>query len=83
MPGKEKKFRTLLIAVLVLALTSLAIGFTCEKLYWSDCYVTETGEKYHQRDCVYVKNKENVRRLPRAEVRDGGYEPCRLCLPEP
>lgn len=72
-----------LIAVLVLALTSLAIGFTYEKLYWSDCYVTETGEKYHQRDCVYVKNKENVRRLPRAEVRDGGYEPCRLCLPEP
>ena len=50
--------------------------------YWSDYNVTARGEKYHQKDCVFVKGKSTVHRLTQEEVESGIFAPCQICLPE-
>lgn len=79
----EHRVLAVLLALLILAGTAGAAKLACDRLYWSDCYVTETGSKYHRRDCVYARDKENIRRLTRTELKNGGYGPCSVCLPEP
>ncbi len=53
-----------------------------QKNYYGEYYITDTGHKYHRADCIFVKNKENVRRLTEEEFFSGDYEPCEMCLPE-
>ncbi len=78
----EHRALAALLAILILAGAACAVKFTYDGLRWSNCYVSETGGKYHRRDCIYIRDKENVRCLTRVELRDGGYEPCSVCLPE-
>lgn len=52
-----------------------------QKSYYGEYYVTSTGSKYHKKDCVFVKNKANVRRLTKEEFESGDYSPCEMCLP--
>ncbi len=49
--------------------------------YYGDFYVTSSGEKYHERQCIFVRNKTNIHRLTKEEFEDGKYEPCKVCLP--
>ncbi len=51
-----------------------------EKTYYGEYYVTENGEKYHDEDCIYIKDKSNVHRLTIEEYESGEFEPCRICL---
>lgn len=51
-------------------------------LDWSDYYVTPTSDRYHTRDCKYVKDKKTRHRLTNAELKDSDYEPCQICLPD-
>ena len=53
-----------------------------EAVYADNLYRTETGEKYHLRDCMYIKDKTNVYLLTLKEFESGEYEPCGACLPE-
>ena len=39
------------------------------------------GNKYHEKDCIFVKDKTNVHRMTEEEFESGEYEPCRICLP--
>ena len=50
-------------------------------VYTDNYYRTETGTKYHLRDCMYIKDKTDVYRLTREEFESGEYEPCGACIP--
>ena len=43
--------------------------------------LTSTGNKYHEEECIFVKDKTNTRRLTIEEFESGDYEPCDICLP--
>ena len=65
----------------------VAVGITVfsivskERSYYGGYYITETGSKYHKKNCIFVKNKDNIRRLTKEEFDNGDYEPCDMCLP--
>lgn len=50
--------------------------------YYGEYYITESGEKYHKEDCIFVKDKNNVERLTEKDYYSGEYDPCQICLPE-
>lgn len=84
---KAKKHWIAFAAVLLLmaaAVTGLAIWSQKreEALYFGEYYVTETGKKYHNKDCEYVKNKTNIHRFTTEEYDSGEYEPCESCIPQ-
>ena len=85
--GKNK--RTKLIAaicalvILAGAGTGIAIKQNYDKaVYTENLYRTETGGKYHVRDCMYIKDKTDVYRLTQEEFDSGEYEPCEACMPD-
>ncbi|MBR0136672.1 MAG: ImmA/IrrE family metallo-endopeptidase [Clostridia bacterium] len=49
--------------------------------YFGEYYITEKGNRYHKKDCIHVKGKENVHRMTTDEYESGLYEPCGICLP--
>lgn len=72
-----------LITVLLVAGGVVALSvINTEKQYYGEYYVTSTGNKYHEKDCIFVKNKDNVRRLTKEEFDSGDYKPCDMCLPK-
>lgn len=74
------------ISIVVLALICVcAIVFTQiqkANAYYGDYYITETGEKYHKKDCIFIKDKKRVERLTEGDYNSGEYDPCQICLPE-
>ena len=50
--------------------------------YKGEYYLTSTGNKYHKSDCIYIKNKNNTKKLTEEEYKSGNYDPCGICLPE-
>lgn len=74
-----------LIALVVLIAGIVAIPIlhhiSVEKTYYGEYYVTENGEKYHDENCIYIKDKSNVHRLTIEEYESGEFEPCQICLP--
>lgn len=89
-PEKSVSFikRHKIISIAVITVIALGI-FGCfgisqlikEESYYGEYYVTSTGNKYHEEDCIFVKNKTNVHRLTKEEFESGEYEPCQICLP--
>lgn len=69
-----------LVAILVIIVTVIAINQ--EQLYYGNCYITSTGNKYHKKDCIFVKDKTTVKRLTKEEYDVGKYEACDMCLPD-
>lgn len=70
----------------VLILTALISGiFFREKreeaVYTDHFYVVGSGTKYHRMECMYIKERKDVRRLTKEEFDSGEYEPCSACLP--
>ncbi|CDA19439.1 unknown [Ruminococcus sp. CAG:488] len=77
--------KLILALIIALALLSAAIStlyYTHEKQsYYGEYYITESGSKYHKKDCIFVKDKTNIHRMSNYEFESGEYEPCRICLP--
>lgn len=73
-------FASVLFVILVLIVAGLVVNK--EKSYYGDFYITTTGNKYHQAECIHVKNKNNIERLTREQFESGEYEPCGTCLPQ-
>ncbi len=70
------------IAVLLVLVACIVYGeIKQEERYYGDFYVTSTGNKYHEKDCIFVKCKDNVERLTIEQFENGEYEPCGICLP--
>lgn len=84
------KYKKQIIAVLSVLVVSLSIlfvyvSFTDRNNNRNDTteyYITVTGSKYHRADCVFVKNKSNVRPITVEQIKTSRYEPCKVCLPD-
>ena len=71
------------IALLLIAVFSVAtVLFVKDSSYMEDWYVTPTGSKYHEKDCIFIKDKKSVKRLEKEAFETGDYEPCHMCLPK-
>ena len=81
---KHKKTCIAVIAIVVaLAIVLTVFGYIeKEKQYYGEYYITETGNKYHERDCIFVKDKNNTQRLTVEQFESGEYAPCATCLPD-
>ena len=81
-----KKHKKLILVASFLIIAS-AIGLAIfgavrnARLYYGDYYLTSTGSKYHEKQCVFIKNKNNIRKMTVEEFESGEYEPCNTCLP--
>ena len=71
-----------LLAMIVSAgvITAIAL-YKEEQKYYGEYYITDTGNKYHEKDCIFVKEKENVYRLTEEDFNSGKYSSCKTCLP--
>lgn len=60
---------------LLTALLFITLCFT--KLNAQTVYITETGKKYHAKNCSIAKTGKKG--IPLQEARKAGYEPCKAC----
>lgn len=81
--SRHKKLVISVCACVLLVAIGIAVFSVVskEQSYYGEYYVTATGNKYHKKDCIFVKNKDNVRRLTKEEFESGDYDPCQTCLP--
>ena len=82
--SEYKRIVIMLTSVLfvILALVVAGLIVNKEKSYYGDFYITTTGGKYHQAECIHVKNNNNIERLTKEQFKSGEYEPCGTCLPQ-
>lgn len=80
---KHKKAAIAVITALAIVIAGTVAYYVIksEERYYGEYYVTSTGNKYHKKECIFVKNKNNVRRLTKEEFEEEKYEPCETCLP--
>lgn len=69
---KNRNFLTLIFV--------FALGFLSHFASAQTVYVTESGKKYHKKNCSIVN--EGKKGLELAEAKKQGYEPCSVCKPE-
>lgn len=67
--------------IIVLSAVFIAYKKQQDKKYYGNYYITESGQKYHEAGCIFVKDKDNVHRMTIDEFESGNYEPCQICLP--
>lgn len=82
---KNHKKSTIISAICVLlAIVATVVGVNLgqSKTYYNEYYITEGGEKYHEKNCIFVKDKTNTRRLTEKDFYSGEYDPCQICLPD-
>ena len=82
---KNHKKATIISAIsILLAIVVVVVGVNIaqSKTYYKEYYITEGGEKYHEKDCIFVKDKTNTRRLTEKDFYSGEYDPCQICLPD-
>ena len=82
---KSHKKQSIWIAVIALVLAiaiPVTINIIQSQSYYGEYYVTENGTKYHEKDCMTIKDRSNVRRLTEKDYCSGDYGPCHVCLPE-
>lgn len=72
---------TSIILVAIIITASVLNCVSCQKSYYGEYYVTENGEKYHEKGCIFIKDKSNVHRMTVDEYESGEFEPCQICLP--
>ena len=80
--NKKKALWVALIALSLAVIIPLTVNIIQSRSYYGEYYVTESGTKYHERDCMTIKDRSNVRRLTEKDYYSGDYEPCHVCLPE-
>lgn len=71
-----------LIALVIIILTFVVASVIKSNSYYGEYYITETGEKYHKKDCIFIKDKRRVERLTESDYHSGEYDPCQICLPK-
>lgn len=79
---KRSTIAIMAVVLLVTIGTAIFISVSQSKSYYGEYYITETGEKYHKEDCIFVKDKKNIERLTEKDYYSGEYEACQICLPE-
>ncbi len=81
--GKRKKLLCAIALVLAVSAIGAILFYTLKKehSYYGEYYLTSTGNKYHEGECIFVKNKTNAHRMTVQQFESGNYEPCGICLP--
>lgn len=79
--GHKKTSAAIVVAIALLVVSGF-VGYKiyCGNTYYGEYYITSTGNKYHDKDCGYVKGKDNVERMTREQYESSEYEPCGKCL---
>lgn len=85
--GNKKRTKIIVICVALALILGIGAGIFLKgkhdkAIYTDDLYRTESGSKYHIRDCIYIKDKTDVYRLTIEEFNSGKYEPCEACKPD-
>lgn len=70
-----------IIVVVCIGLIGIPYALRQQSCY-GEYYITDSGHKYHEKECIFVKDKNNVERLTQEQYYSGEYEPCQICLPE-
>ena len=72
------------VVILCLIIGSLTVCLIIRNrnVYEDNLYTTSTGECYHKKECIFVKNKTNIQRLTKEDFEKGTYSPCDMCLPD-
>ena len=70
-----------IILVGLIGLTGISV-YNRNQSYYGEYYITSSGQSYHRKDCIFVKNKTNVSRLTKEQYDSGEYDPCEICLPQ-
>lgn len=70
--------------ILTLSITAIVVFVSVKKeqSFYGNYYITPTGVKYHQLECIHVKYHKKVERLTKEQFATGEYGPCGTCLPE-
>lgn len=42
-------------------------------------YVTKSGKKFHNANCQYIVDKNNITKLSKTQALEQGYTPCQIC----
>ncbi len=71
----------ILLCLIASSMTTLSI-IRSRIVYEEKFYVTSTGKCYHKKECVFVKNKTNIKKLSKEEFEKRLYSPCEMCLPD-
>lgn len=85
--GKQRRVRIIAVISLIVVATGILAGLSIknkydEALYTEDLYRTESGTKYHLKNCMYLEDRTDVYRLTKEEFESGDYEPCEACKPD-
>lgn len=80
---KRRKPIIISLAIILAILIGMVVVGVIQKeqSYYGDYYMTSTGNKYHEEECIFVKDKTNIHRMTVEEFESGEYEPCEICLP--
>lgn len=78
---KRRVIAICLVIAAVVGMTGWLLYYKKQLSYYGEYYLTESGGKYHEKECIFVKDKTNIRRLTLEEYENGEYEPCQVCLP--
>lgn len=70
----------MITSLIVLAVAVFFVGYTISGSLWESYYVTPNGEKYHRKDCMYVKGRTDIVKISKDQMKS--YSPCKVCLPE-
>lgn len=79
-----KKITAILILSLAIISSIICGVFTKyrKEVYTDDLYRTDNGQKYHHRECYYLKDHTDIHLLSNEEFESGLYEPCKVCFPD-
>lgn len=85
--GKQRRVLHITIISMVVAAMCIFAGISIknqhdESIYTEDLYRTESGTKYHLKNCMYLEDRTDVYRLTKEEFESGDYEPCEACKPD-
>jgi hypothetical protein len=72
----------MIIAIALAVIIPITVSGIQSRSYYGEYYVSKSGTKYHEKDCMTIKGRSNVRRLTEKDYYSGDYEPCHVCLPE-
>lgn len=76
----------ILLSMIVVVAIAVGVAFIArteaQKTQNSSYYITETGTKYHRKECIFIKGKSNTKILTREQIKSGNYAPCDVCLPD-
>lgn len=73
--------KLLALAAVLLVIIGTTVGIIVHNQSKHQYYITNTGFKYHEADCIFVKGKDDVRLITKEEYKSGKYDRCHVCLP--